>query len=64
MDAMEVDTITEETRLPVDIDAQPVVQAATALQPVLRDYHDEIERGQRMPPALFAQLREAAFTRW
>jgi alkylation response protein AidB-like acyl-CoA dehydrogenase len=61
MDAMEVDAITEETRLPVDIDAQPVVQAATALQPVLRDYHDEIERGQRMPPALFAQLREAGF---
>ncbi len=61
MDAMEVHTITEETRLPVDIDAQPVVQAATALQPVLRDYHDEIERGQRMPPKLFAQLREAGF---
>ena len=28
MDAMEVETLTEETRLPVDIDAQPVVQAA------------------------------------
>ena len=26
----------EETRLPVDIDAQPLVQAAAALQPVLR----------------------------
>jgi indole-3-acetate monooxygenase len=61
MDAMEVDTITEETRLPVDIDAQPVVQAAAALQPVLRDYREELEREQRMPPKLFAQLREAGF---
>ena len=61
MDAMEVETLTEETRLPVDIDAQPVVQAATALQPVLRDYHEELEREQRMPPKLFAQLREAGF---
>ena len=51
----------EETRLPADIDAQPLVQAAAALQPVLRKYHDEIEREQRMPPALFEQLREAGF---
>ena len=51
----------EETRLPADIDAQPVVQAAAALQPVLRRYHEEIEREQRMPPALVEQLREAGF---
>jgi indole-3-acetate monooxygenase len=56
-----MDTLAEETRLPVDIDAQPVVQAAAELQPVLRDYHDEIEREQRIPPALFARLREAGF---
>jgi alkylation response protein AidB-like acyl-CoA dehydrogenase len=61
MDAMEVDKITEETRLPADIDAQPLVQAAAALQPVLRDYREELEREQRMPPKLFAQLREAGF---
>ena len=61
MDTIEAHAIAEETRLPVDIDAQPLVQAAAALQPVLRDYHDEIEREQRMPPALFAQLREAGF---
>src|SRR5262249_58232347 len=51
--------MTEEKRLPVDIDAQPLVQAAAALQPVIRKYHDEIEREQRMPPDLFEQLREA-----
>ena len=56
-----MDTIIEETHLPVDIDAQPLVQAASALQPMLRKYHDEIEREQRMPPALVEQLREAGF---
>ena len=49
----------EETRLPEDIDAQPLVQAAAALRPVLRRYHEEIEREQRMPPTLVEQLREA-----
>src|SRR5215469_15296302 len=56
-----MDTMAEEMRLPADVDTQPLVQAAAALQPVLRKYHDEIERGQRMPPALFGQLREAGF---
>jgi alkylation response protein AidB-like acyl-CoA dehydrogenase len=58
-----MDTMAEETRLPADIDAQPVVQAATAMQPVLRDYHDEIEREQRIPPVLVEQLRAAGFYR-
>ncbi len=59
-----MDTImAEETRLPADIDAQPVVQAAVALQPVLRGYHEEIEREQRLPPALVEQLRAAGFYR-
>jgi DNA uptake protein ComE-like DNA-binding protein len=40
--------IAEETRLPVDIDAQPLVQAAAALRPVIRGYHEEIEREQRL----------------
>src|SRR5262249_49176423 len=61
-----MDTFAEETRLavdqlPADLDEQPLVQAAAALHPHLRDYHEEIEREQRMPPALFAQLREAGF---
>src|SRR5580658_7223507 len=56
-----IDTISDETRLPADVDAQPLVQAAAALKPVLRKYHEEIEREQRMPPALVEQLREAGF---
>jgi alkylation response protein AidB-like acyl-CoA dehydrogenase len=53
--------IAEETRLPADIDAQPLVRAAAELKPVLRQHHEEIEREQRMPPALVEQLREAGF---
>ena len=56
-----MDMITEAARLPADIDAQPLVQAAATLQPLLRRYHDEIEREQRMPPALVEQLREVGF---
>jgi indole-3-acetate monooxygenase len=58
-----MDTIESDARLPADIDAQPVVQAAAALQPRLREYREEIEGGQRLPPALVAQLREAGFYR-
>jgi indole-3-acetate monooxygenase len=53
----------EDTRLPADIDAQPVVRAAAALWPELRRYHDEIEREQRLPRALVAELRDAGFYR-
>src|SRR5450631_274545 len=58
-----MDAIAEETRLPMDIDAQPLVQAAAALQPALRRCHEEIERDQRLPPALVEQLRAAGFYR-
>ena len=58
-----MDAMTEDTRLPVDIDAQPVVQAAAAMQPVLRRYHEEIEREQRLPKALVEQLHAAGFYR-
>ena len=54
-----MDTMAEDTRLPPDIDAQPVVQAAAAMRPVLRNYKDEIEREQRLPKALVEQLRAA-----
>ncbi|HEY2618682.1 MAG TPA: acyl-CoA dehydrogenase family protein [Acetobacteraceae bacterium] len=54
-----MDAMTDDTRLPVDIDAQPVVRAAAALQPMLRRYHDEIEREQRLSPALVEQLHAA-----
>jgi indole-3-acetate monooxygenase len=53
----------EETRLPVDIDAQPLVQAAAALRPVLRLYQEEIEREQRLPPVLVERLHAAGFYR-
>ncbi len=53
--------IAEETRLPVDIDAQPLVQAAAALRPVIRSYQEEIEREQRLPQALVEQLHAAGF---
>ena len=59
MDTMMAD----ETRLPADIDAQPVVQAAAALRPVLRDYHEELEREQRLPRALVDEMRAAGFYR-
>jgi len=51
----------EETRLPVDIDAQPLVQAAATLRPVIRGYHEEIEREQRLPKALVEQFHAAGF---
>jgi alkylation response protein AidB-like acyl-CoA dehydrogenase len=53
--------IADDTCLPVDIDAQPPVQAAAALLPVIRDYHDEIEREQRLPKALVEQFHAAGF---
>ena len=57
-----MDTVlADDSRLPTNVDAQPLVQAAVALHPALRKYHEEIEREQRMPSALFEQLREAGF---
>src|ERR1700722_17742736 len=58
-----MDAMAEDTRLPVDIDAQPVVRAAAALRPVLRHYHEEIEREQHLPQALVEQLHAAGFYR-
>lgn len=58
-----MDAIAEDTRLPVDIDAHPLVQAALALRAELRRYHDDIEREQRFPPSLVAQLHEAGVYR-
>jgi|SRR5579862_28751 len=53
----------DETRLPVDIDAQPVVEEAAALRPALRQYRDEIEREQRFPQALVERLKAAGLYR-
>jgi indole-3-acetate monooxygenase len=54
-----MDTLAEHAHLPVEIDAQPIVQAAAALRPVLRTYREEIERDQRLPKALVEQLHAA-----
>jgi alkylation response protein AidB-like acyl-CoA dehydrogenase len=58
-----MDTMAEDTRLPVDIDAQPLVREAIALRPILRGYVEEIEREQRLPRALVERLRSAGFYR-
>ncbi len=58
-----MDAIAEDTRLPDDIDEQPLVQAARALQPELRRCHEDTEREQRLPPALVEQLHAAGFYR-
>jgi len=55
--------IADDERLPSDIDAQPVVQAAVALGPVIRGYRDELEREQRLPKALVEQCHAAGFYR-
>src|SRR5262245_10921426 len=53
--------LAEDKRLPAEIDAQPVVQAAAALRPVIRGYREEIEREQRLPKALVEQFHAAGF---
>ncbi len=58
-----MDTKIDETRLPADIDAQPWCGRRSRCSRYCASYHDEIEREQRMPRALFEQLREAGFYR-
>lgn len=58
-----MDAIVDDTPLPVDIDAQPLVRAAAQLQPELRRYKDQLEQEQRLPPPLVEQLRAAGFYR-
>jgi indole-3-acetate monooxygenase len=53
--------IAEDKQLPADIDAQPLVRAAAALQPAIRDHLDEINREQRLPKALVEKLHAAGF---
>ena len=52
----------EDKHLPVDVDAEPAVRAAAALRSVIRSYHDELEREQRLPKALVEQFHAAAST--
>ena len=53
----------EHQRLPSDIEAQPVVQAAAALRSVIRKHRDELEREQRLPKALVEQCHAAGVYR-
>ena len=53
--------IAENKRLPADVDAQPLVQAAADLRSIIRRYHDEIEHEQRLPKALVEQFHAAGF---
>ena len=53
--------IAEDKQLPADIDAQPLVRAAAALQPAIRDHLDEINREQRLPKALVEKFHAAGF---
>jgi indole-3-acetate monooxygenase len=51
----------DEPRLPADLEAQPLVQAAAALRPPIRRHHDEIEREQCLPKALVERFHAAGF---
>jgi alkylation response protein AidB-like acyl-CoA dehydrogenase len=53
--------IADENRLSADVDAEPPVQAAAALRPVIRSYREEIEREQRLPKALVERFHAAGF---
>jgi indole-3-acetate monooxygenase len=53
--------VSDEDRLPADLEAQPLVQAAAALRPVIRGHHDEIEREQCLPKGLVARFHAAGF---
>ncbi len=53
--------IVEDKNLPTDVDAQPLVEAAAALRPLIRRYHDEIEHEQRLPKVLVEQCHAAGF---
>jgi alkylation response protein AidB-like acyl-CoA dehydrogenase len=58
-----MDAVAEDTRLPADIDGQPLVQAAIALRPELRRYREQTEREQRLSPPLVERLHAAGFYR-
>ncbi len=58
-----MDTFTDDSWLPADVETQPVVQAAAALRAASRNYKDVIEQEQRLAPALVAQLKEAGVYR-
>jgi indole-3-acetate monooxygenase len=56
-------SIPDDTQLPADLEAQPLVRAAAELMPVIRGYRDEIDREQRLPKALVERCHAAGFYR-
>ena len=58
-----MDTMVEPTRLSMQADSHPLVRQARAMHPMLRSFAERIEREQRFPPELVAQLHEAGFYR-
>lgn len=58
-----MDTMAEDTRLPIDRDSHPLVRRAAELRPLLRDCQADIEREQRLPAALVAEFHAAGFYR-
>ena len=55
--------VTDDKSLPAEVDAQPIVQAAAALQSDIRGYRDEIDREQRLPKSLVEACHAAGFYR-
>ena len=53
----------DDSRLPADVEVQPVVRAAAELRPVLRECREEIEREQRLPKSLVRQLHAGGLYR-
>ncbi len=53
----------EETRVPVEMDAPPLVQAAAALRLVIRSAPEAIEGDQRRPNAVVEPVHAAGFSR-
>ena len=51
----------DEPLLPADLEAQAPVRAAAALRSVIRGYHADLEREQRLPKALVEQCHAAGF---
>ena len=58
-----MDTITERARLSTDVDSHRLVRQARAMHPTLRAFAGQIEREQRFPEELVAQLHDAGFYR-
>ncbi len=58
-----METTIEDARLSTDVDAHPLVRQARAMHPMLRGFAEQIEREQRFPPELVAQLHDAGFYR-